>query len=333
MTPGDASPPPPADPGMREMPCLFCGVHEERLRFRDEPYRVVECRRCGLVYVNPRPDGPTLGRMYDDPDYYTHGYNLGVETENYFERKDELLAQYDGEVEVLEGEVGGRGRLLEHGQPDVPGGAPEALRLVGSIALVGVEAELDPGTHGRAHRAHTRDVPLHVQPPLELERPEALFDESQGSPDGLVLGQHEEGHAGGDVGAEAPQHAPDGEARPLAQQIVQGHVHGRARRGGGGEELGHALGEAGASQRVLALERRGRELPQDVQAVGQGLAGDGGLGRGDAQPHVRAVGDQAQHHVGGAVHGLGGQHVGLAQGERQGLDLSLHEEQGYILAD
>ena len=53
--------------------------------------------------------------MYDDPEYYTHGYNLGVESRNYFDRKDELLAHYDGEVEVLEEEVGGRGRMLELG--------------------------------------------------------------------------------------------------------------------------------------------------------------------------------------------------------------------------
>jgi len=73
------------------------------------------CPDCGLVYCQPRPDGPTLGRMYDDPDYYTHGYNLGVETQNYFERKQELLEQYDREVEVLSGEVGGTGALLELG--------------------------------------------------------------------------------------------------------------------------------------------------------------------------------------------------------------------------
>ena len=73
------------------------------------------CPKCGLVYCEPRPDGPTLGRMYDDPDYYTHGYNLGVEEVNYFERKDELLEQYDGEVEALEREVAGRGAILELG--------------------------------------------------------------------------------------------------------------------------------------------------------------------------------------------------------------------------
>lgn len=53
-------------PGMREMPCLFCGVHEELLRFRDGPFRVVECGRCGLVYVNPRLSSERLREMYQE---------------------------------------------------------------------------------------------------------------------------------------------------------------------------------------------------------------------------------------------------------------------------
>lgn len=101
--------------------CAVCGTAAPR-PYRAQmyaigavPFDLGRCPSCGLVYCEPRPDGPTLGRMYDDPDYYTHGYNLGVEEVNYFERKDELLAQYDGEVAILEGEVGGKGALLELG--------------------------------------------------------------------------------------------------------------------------------------------------------------------------------------------------------------------------
>ena len=54
---------------LREMPCLFCGVMDERLRFRDEPFRVVQCRRCGLTYVNPRLPSAQLHEMYQE-DYW-----------------------------------------------------------------------------------------------------------------------------------------------------------------------------------------------------------------------------------------------------------------------
>lgn len=100
--------------------CPVC--REDRARpYRAGMYRIgeagfdlVRCR-CGMVYVDPRPDGPTVGWMYDDPDYYTHGYNLGVEDQNYFERRDELVAQYEQTARALAEEVKGTGELYEIG--------------------------------------------------------------------------------------------------------------------------------------------------------------------------------------------------------------------------
>lgn len=101
--------------------CVVCGARDAR-PYRGGMYRIgattfdlVRCR-CGMVYVDPRPDGPTLGAMYDDADYYTDGYNLGVETENYFARKDELIAQYGATVAQYERETGiAQGTLFELG--------------------------------------------------------------------------------------------------------------------------------------------------------------------------------------------------------------------------
>ncbi len=101
--------------------CAVCATDDPRpyragmYAIGDVRFDLSRCPGCGLVYCQPRPDGPTLGRMYDDPEYYTDGYNLGVETENYFEHRDELIEQYDSEVETLEGEVGGPGALMELG--------------------------------------------------------------------------------------------------------------------------------------------------------------------------------------------------------------------------
>lgn len=83
-------------------------------RIGSELFDLVRCA-CGMVYVDPRPDGPTVGWMYDDPDYYTHGYNLGVEDENYFTRRDELVAQYEATARELAAELGGTGELYEIG--------------------------------------------------------------------------------------------------------------------------------------------------------------------------------------------------------------------------
>ncbi|MCK6447540.1 MAG: class I SAM-dependent methyltransferase [Planctomycetes bacterium] len=102
------------------VPCPLCALDRPK-PYRSRMYRIGDTRfdlvrcPCGFVYVNPRPDGETLGKMYDDADYYTDGYNLGVETENYFARKDELLAHYDGVVAELERTLCEPGDLLELG--------------------------------------------------------------------------------------------------------------------------------------------------------------------------------------------------------------------------
>ena len=101
--------------------CVCCGRDEPR-PYRAGMYRVQSTRfdlvrcPCGLVYVDPRPDGATLEALYDDPDYYTDGYNLGVQTENYFTRKDELIAQAEATVAQYEQETGAsQGDFLELG--------------------------------------------------------------------------------------------------------------------------------------------------------------------------------------------------------------------------
>ncbi len=112
---------PPFEVRTEHVPCSVCGADAAR-PYRSGMYRIGDVRfdlvrcPCGMVYVNPRPDADTIGRIYDDPDYYTDGYNLGVETENYFERRDELLELYDGAVAEIQEETGIRsGRFLELG--------------------------------------------------------------------------------------------------------------------------------------------------------------------------------------------------------------------------
>jgi 2-polyprenyl-3-methyl-5-hydroxy-6-metoxy-1,4-benzoquinol methylase len=63
---------PDAASGLREVACLFCGTSDEELRFRDGPFRVVRCRRCGLTYVTPRLPKERLHQMYQE-EYWSSG--------------------------------------------------------------------------------------------------------------------------------------------------------------------------------------------------------------------------------------------------------------------
>lgn len=121
MSAPTTSPPAPKAVRTTTWACSVCGADAPR-PYRMEMYTIgstrfhlVRCRDCGLVYVNPRPDEATLSAMYDDESYYTTGYNLGVEDQNYFERKDELIALAGIAWERIEKETAGQGRVMELG--------------------------------------------------------------------------------------------------------------------------------------------------------------------------------------------------------------------------
>lgn len=164
----------PVPVGVERVACAVCGA-DDALPYRPGMYRLrevrfdlVRCRSCGLVYLNPRPDAATLDALYSDPEYYDHGYNLGVETENYFARKDELLAQYDATIAQYEREIGvtpggPRGTLFELGSAG--GFFLEAGRRRG-WTVRGVELSRPAAEYARrefgldVHRGLLEDAPI-----------------------------------------------------------------------------------------------------------------------------------------------------------------------------
>lgn len=60
-------------PGLEWVPCNLCGEHDARplwsgndVRYKldDSEWNVVQCRRCELVYLNPRPTAESMWRHY-----------------------------------------------------------------------------------------------------------------------------------------------------------------------------------------------------------------------------------------------------------------------------
>jgi SAM-dependent methyltransferase len=68
------------------IPCPLCGANEPTLwrwgydRLHGQPgwFRLVRCRRCGLVYLNPRPTAAALRAFYPD-DYVSYRRPLAAE--------------------------------------------------------------------------------------------------------------------------------------------------------------------------------------------------------------------------------------------------------------
>lgn len=80
-------------PGLEAIACNLCGAQDEVLVFEKDSFRIVRCRRCGLVYVNPRLSQAAIAQQYDE-DYYTDGSYADYQAERPgYERTFELRLQ------------------------------------------------------------------------------------------------------------------------------------------------------------------------------------------------------------------------------------------------
>ena len=62
--------------------CPWCGSEKARLHLElkdlfltQEPFKILECKECGLLYTTPRPNKDEIGRYYKSEEYYSHQEN------------------------------------------------------------------------------------------------------------------------------------------------------------------------------------------------------------------------------------------------------------------
>lgn len=144
-------------PKMETVTCNLCGSGEYQPIYRipdykyhcDEWFTVVECAKCGLGFVNPRPPRDRIKRYYPS-DFY-----------DYF-RQDLVFQQqrYAAEARFLRGtdSVNGRPRLLDIGCAN--GDFPRFMRGCGwEVEGVEVSSNSDPIEDFPVHRADFSSFP------------------------------------------------------------------------------------------------------------------------------------------------------------------------------
>ncbi|GAG14994.1 unnamed protein product, partial [marine sediment metagenome] len=94
--------------------CALCGSEEHRLRFRDDPFSVLECRRCGLVYVTPRLRPEVLPRVYG-ADYWQSENPSWRGYADYACEAPLYLKTFERRARFVERFVSKRGRALDVG--------------------------------------------------------------------------------------------------------------------------------------------------------------------------------------------------------------------------
>lgn len=62
--------------------CPWCGSENAQLHIElkdlfltQEPFKILECKDCGLLYTKPRPNKEEIGKYYKSDEYYSHQEN------------------------------------------------------------------------------------------------------------------------------------------------------------------------------------------------------------------------------------------------------------------
>lgn len=127
-----------------EVTCGLCGQNDGIPRQRINGYRVVECPSCHLWYVNPRPEGAALARLYDQQYYSTGDAQSTKETQWSLCSRGEQAMFRQALARIAETRPGGR--LL-----DVGAGYGFFLGLARQrgYQVAGVEVASVPAAHAR----------------------------------------------------------------------------------------------------------------------------------------------------------------------------------------
>lgn len=92
---------------MESVLCELCGVDETTPYAKENGYSAVRCKRCGVVYVNPRPTIDEMKALYD-------GLETKIDVGAHIRRRDVKTAQARWSLRTIRREKPS-GRLLEVG--------------------------------------------------------------------------------------------------------------------------------------------------------------------------------------------------------------------------
>jgi SAM-dependent methyltransferase len=100
-----------------EVTCVICGVRDAEFLF-NTPEKIVKCRRCGLVYVDPRLDVESLAKVYSKDYFVSDADDPGVDYKayaNYISDEKVILRSMHRRMQKVEKYAPGKGRLLDVG--------------------------------------------------------------------------------------------------------------------------------------------------------------------------------------------------------------------------
>jgi 2-polyprenyl-3-methyl-5-hydroxy-6-metoxy-1,4-benzoquinol methylase len=100
-----------------EVTCNLCKVNDGDLLFLT-PERIVRCRRCGLIYCNPRLDAASLQKIYSKDYFVLDEQKSGIDYKayaNYVNEEPVITRSMIKRMKKVERFAGSKGRVLDIG--------------------------------------------------------------------------------------------------------------------------------------------------------------------------------------------------------------------------
>jgi 2-polyprenyl-3-methyl-5-hydroxy-6-metoxy-1,4-benzoquinol methylase len=95
-------------------PCNFCGVDESKFLFHSSVLRIVKCKKCGLVYTNPRLSQNSLATLYNKV-YFNSPNPLTLGYEDYVNDFKNIMKTFEKRWTKIEKYLGGPSKILDIG--------------------------------------------------------------------------------------------------------------------------------------------------------------------------------------------------------------------------
>jgi 2-polyprenyl-3-methyl-5-hydroxy-6-metoxy-1,4-benzoquinol methylase/DNA-directed RNA polymerase subunit RPC12/RpoP len=145
------------DPQLVEYECNLCGLRNEVVIFqRQDGLKIVQCKNCGHVYVNPRPNDNLMQGLYDR-DYFMSTSSIGFD--HYFSeetRKGMLIASERRLLILKKAGVKSFANMLEVGC-----GSGEFCHVVNNMGIRVTGIDISESAIAEA-RWRYKTIPFHV---------------------------------------------------------------------------------------------------------------------------------------------------------------------------
>lgn len=95
------------------VPCNLCGSDSTTPLFEKQGFNIVKCKKCGLVYVNPRLSMDDIKKLYQEVEYFNRGEE-GHGYRDYLADRELHIKTFEREFDRIERHKKG-GKLLDIG--------------------------------------------------------------------------------------------------------------------------------------------------------------------------------------------------------------------------